>query len=77
MANNTGKERPGEISPDPLEQAEAGIREPMRQCYLLVTEGRDPSIDALGVICQVLEPLNEDERAAVLAYVTSRFAGPQ
>lgn len=65
----------GAPAPDPLEQAEQ-VRQPLRQCFVLPTEGRDPGIDAVAVICAVLGPLAEEERQACLAYVTSRYAGP-
>lgn len=66
-----------DMAGDPLAQAEAQLpRSQLMQSFPLVTEGRDKAIDAIGVICAVLAPLDQDERAAVLAYVTSRYAGP-
>lgn len=61
-------------APDPLAQAEANQQpEPLSRCFPLVTEGRDPGIDAVAMCCAILAPLTKEERGAALCYITSRF----
>lgn len=67
---------PDAVQLDPLAQAERLLDiAPARRSYTLVTEGRDPGLDALSIVVEVLKPLTEEQRQAVLAYVTSRFLG--
>ena len=61
-------------APDPLAQAEANPPSaPLSQSFPLVTEGRDPGIDAVAMCCAILAPLTKEERGAALCYITSRF----
>jgi hypothetical protein len=69
-------EMPTEIPPDPLALAERELaRQPLQQCFRLVTEGRDRGIDALSIICELLNGLTEDEQQAAFAYLSSRYCG--
>lgn len=49
--------------------------EPLQRCFTLATQGSDPDLDRLAVLIQVLKECEPDERAACLAYITSRFMG--
>lgn len=55
-----------EAAPDPLEVAERAADHEMR----------DPGIDALGEMVRLLNGLDDVDRQAALAYLTSRYAGP-
>lgn len=60
------------FSLDPLEPI---APEPLRQSFVLATGGSDPGLDSLAILIAVLKGLEPDERAACLAYITSRFMG--
>ena len=66
----------GPSAPDPLAAAEQA-RDGVYREFRLVTDGRDPLMDTLGVCCAALSELNPNDRTAMLTYLTSRYAGPQ
>jgi hypothetical protein len=68
-------QREPQLAPDPLAEAERLSRK--FQSFRLVTEGRDPSIDALGICCAALAALSPDDQQGVVAFLASRYAGPQ
>lgn len=47
----------------------------VRQYFPLITGGADKGLDAIGICVELLKALEPDDRAAALAYLTSRFAG--
>jgi len=50
--------------------------ERLQRCFICPTNGSDPGLDSLAILVEVLKELEPDERAASLAYITSRFMGP-
>lgn len=65
-----------------LQRAAAFIREayptnagPIRQWFPLVTEGKHPALDAIGVFTELVGRLCAKERDAVLAYLVAMFRG--
>lgn len=69
-------EVPREGGLDPLAQAEAAKVLPAQISYPLVTAGRDPGIDALAIMCALLEPLTPADRAGCLCWLATRFPDP-
>lgn len=47
--------------------------EPMRQSFVLATQGKDNEFDALGVLVEALKPLDQAARIRAVAYLGHRF----
>lgn len=41
--------------------------------FKLFTDGKEPAIDALAIMCKLMEELNENERRANLYYIADKF----
>jgi len=52
------------------------MSEPIRREFVLVTDGKDPEIDAIGVVIALFKDLQGYEIARILNYLQQRYTKP-
>lgn len=45
---------------------------PVTREFRLFTAGREPGIDAISIMCEVLKDLSDNERSAALFYIADK-----
>lgn len=50
--------------------------EPVSRSFVLVTEGKDPELDALGIILEATRGLQGEELRRIFKYLLDRFTLP-
>lgn len=47
--------------------------QPLSRSFRLFTEGKEPGIDAIAIMCELMKELPENERHAALQFVADKF----